>query len=707
MRILLAEDDLLLGDGIRAGLRLEGDTVEWVTDGVAAENALVTDEFDLLVLDIGLPRRSGLDILRNLRHQGRLTPVLLLTARDKVADRVAGLDSGADDYLTKPFDLDELQARVRALTRRTTGRALPQLVHGELRLDPATHQVTLSGQAVELAPREYALLRLLLENSGKVLSRNQLEQSLYGWSGDVESNAIEVHVHHLRRKLGNQLIRTVRGIGYGIDQPAPWKTAYRSPPMSRAAVPSVRRRLLVNLLVGFVLCWLSVAALTYHLSLKQVNRLFDDDMVDFGEAALRLLDLATEDQAGEDGSITEIIERSREAIQGLPLLRRESALGYALWRDGQPLLSSLNLPPEITAQGPGFSTVEAQGTHWRVLQLNIDGFQIWISENLIYRQHTMNLLLFYSLFPLLLALPLLGGLVWFGVARGLAPLREVQAEVQQRSARHLQPIAVEAVPLEIRGLIDELNLLLERLRTALEAERRLTSDAAHEIRTPLASLRTHAQVALRSEDPKAHARGLLQVSRSVERISTLMEQILLLARLDGDALLEQFHPVNLATLAEDVLSELARQAIDKDIELSLHQETVHVMGIDLWLKAMVGNLVGNALRYTPAGGQVEIRVENRAQHAVLRVRDNGPGVALEEQQAIFTRFYRSPATSSGEGSGLGLPIVKRIVELHFGSIGLGKGLEGKGLEVQVFLPKTQPDATRPPARGPDSGRSHI
>ena len=370
--------------------------------------------------------------------------------------------------------------------------------------------------------------------------------------------------------------------------------------MPRTAVPSVRRP--ADQPAGRLRAVLAERG-GADLSLKQVNRLFDDDMVDFGEAALRLLDLATEDQASEDGSITEIIERSREAIQGLPLLRRESALGYALWRDGQPLLSSLNLPPEITAQGPGFSTVEAQGTHWRVLQLNIDGFQIWISENLIYRQHTMNLLLFYSLFPLLLALPLLGGLVWFGVARGLAPLREVQAEVQQRSARHLQPIAVEAVPLEIRGLIDELNLLLERLRTALEAERRLTSDAAHEIRTPLASLRTHAQVALRSEDPKAHARGLLQVSRSVERISTLMEQILLLARLDGDALLEQFHPVNLATLAEDVLSELARQAIDKDIELSLHQETVHVMGIDLWLKAMVGNLVGNALRYTPAGAR--------------------------------------------------------------------------------------------------------
>ncbi len=190
MRILLAEDDMLLGDGIRAGLALEGDTVDWVTDGQAAQAALETDPFDLVVLDIGL-----------------------------VTDRVTGLDTGADDYLTKPFDLDELLARVRALTRRSAGRALPQLEHNELRVDPATHRVTLAGQPVELAPREYALLRLLLENMGKVLSRNRLEQALYGWDGDVESNAIEVHIHHLRRKLGTSLIRTVRGIGYGIDQP--------------------------------------------------------------------------------------------------------------------------------------------------------------------------------------------------------------------------------------------------------------------------------------------------------------------------------------------------------------------------------------------------------------------------------------------------------------------------------------------------------
>ncbi|QJP07683.1 response regulator [Pseudomonas multiresinivorans] len=219
MRILLAEDDQLLGDGIRAGLGLEGDTVDWVNDGVAAEQALETDEFDLLVLDLGLPRKDGLEVLRSLRRRGDLTPVLILTARDKVADRVAGLDAGADDYLTKPFDLDELLARVRALTRRHTGRAAPLLKHGELSLDPATHQVSLAGAPVDLAPREYALLRLLLEQRGKVLSRARLVEALYGWDGDLESNAIEVHIHHLRRKLGNSLIRTVRGIGYGIDRP--------------------------------------------------------------------------------------------------------------------------------------------------------------------------------------------------------------------------------------------------------------------------------------------------------------------------------------------------------------------------------------------------------------------------------------------------------------------------------------------------------
>ena len=214
MRLLLVEDDPLLGDGIRAGLRQEGFAVDWVEDGEAGLQALESDEFELLVLDLGLPRLPGLAVLEQLRRRGDDTPVLILTARDAVADRVAGLDAGADDYLVKPFDLDELAARLRALLRRRGGRARPLIEHGDLTLDPAAHTLTRDGTPVELSPREFALLRLMLEHPGQVLTRARLEEALYGWEMEVESNTLEVYIHHLRKKLGGERIRTVRGVGY-------------------------------------------------------------------------------------------------------------------------------------------------------------------------------------------------------------------------------------------------------------------------------------------------------------------------------------------------------------------------------------------------------------------------------------------------------------------------------------------------------------
>lgn len=219
MRLLLVEDDTLLGDGIRAGLTQEGYTVDWLRDGEAADGALKSEHFDLMVLDLGLPRRSGLEVLKSLRGRGTELPVLILTARDTVADRVAGLDAGADDYLIKPFALDELTARLRALLRRHSGRAVNTISHGDIVLDPAAHAVNQSGKPIELSPREFAVLQLLLEQRGKVLSKARLEESLYAWGEEVESNAIEVYVHHLRKKLGAELIRTIRGVGYVIDNP--------------------------------------------------------------------------------------------------------------------------------------------------------------------------------------------------------------------------------------------------------------------------------------------------------------------------------------------------------------------------------------------------------------------------------------------------------------------------------------------------------
>jgi len=220
MKLLLVEDDALLGDGVRAGLKQAGFAVDWVQDGLAAKVALDSEEYDLLVLDLGLPKLSGMDLLKSVRAKRASLPVLILTACDTVADRVAGLNAGADDYLVKPFDLDELIARLNALLRRSAGQVELTLQHGAIELTPASHQVRLAGTDVSMSAREFSLLHTLLLHTGRVHSREQLEQTLYGWGEEVESNAIEVHVHHLRKKLGSDLIRTLRGVGYVIDKVA-------------------------------------------------------------------------------------------------------------------------------------------------------------------------------------------------------------------------------------------------------------------------------------------------------------------------------------------------------------------------------------------------------------------------------------------------------------------------------------------------------
>ncbi len=216
-RILLVEDDALLGDGVKAGLEDEGHAVDWVRDGLHAREALAAEGFTAVVLDLTLPRLDGIEILKALRARGDRTPVLVLTARDTVPDRVKGLDAGADDYLVKPFELSELKARVRALVRRTAGEASNVLERRGVTVDLANRRVSHAGRAVELTPREYAVLVALLSHPGRVHSRAQLEQETYAWGREVESNAIEVHVHHLRAKLFAGLIRTVRGLGYVID----------------------------------------------------------------------------------------------------------------------------------------------------------------------------------------------------------------------------------------------------------------------------------------------------------------------------------------------------------------------------------------------------------------------------------------------------------------------------------------------------------
>jgi len=218
MRLLLVEDDPMIGEGVLAGLRQDGFAVDWVRDGQAAELAIENDVYDLVVLDLGLPRKDGLEVLSAMRSKGNTVPVLILTARDAVPDRIRGLDRGADDYVAKPFDLDELAARVRALLRRRAGRAEPVITHGDLVINPSTREASLAGRPLTLSSREFALLEALLDRPGAVLSRAQLEERIYGWGEEVESNTVEVYVHSLRKKLGTGFIRNVRGVGYTIPR---------------------------------------------------------------------------------------------------------------------------------------------------------------------------------------------------------------------------------------------------------------------------------------------------------------------------------------------------------------------------------------------------------------------------------------------------------------------------------------------------------
>ncbi|NJA07247.1 response regulator [Methylomonas sp. MED-D] len=217
MRLLLVEDDAILGDGIKAGLTLEGYAVDWLTDGAQADEALKLNRYDLVVLDLNLPRMDGMTVLKNLRRRKDSTPVLLLTARDGVAERVAGLDNGADDYVAKPFDLAEICARLRALARRHEGHAQPLIEHKGVTIDPAAHQVYYLDKPVDLSQKEFEVLSYLLGHLGQVISRARLEEALYAWGSEVESNAVEVHIHHLRKKLDAGLIRTIRGVGYIVD----------------------------------------------------------------------------------------------------------------------------------------------------------------------------------------------------------------------------------------------------------------------------------------------------------------------------------------------------------------------------------------------------------------------------------------------------------------------------------------------------------
>jgi two-component system, OmpR family, sensor kinase len=667
-RILLVEDDAPLGEGVKSGLEDEGRVVEWVRDGRHGREALAVEGFGAVVLDLTLPRLDGLQILRELRARKDHTPVLILTARDTVQNRVEGLDAGADDYLVKPFALAELKARVRSLTRRAAGRSSNRLEHLGVVLDRESRRVVRDGQPVDLSPREFSLLEALLEHPGRTLSR-----SIPG-----------------ARRSSPTRSRCMCTTCAPSSSPSSSAPCAASAMRSRARMgrrASLRGNLLVLLLAGTSIVWLGIAAATFLDARKHTARIFDAQLIEYSEVLTAV--------AGHE--VHELPPGS-----ATPDVHHEfgQACTYQVFSlTGELLLRSHAAPEEPLSRKDGFSDVESGGTRWRAFrQIDPENrIVVVVAHQRDEREALVRDAALRLLVPIAFGLPLIGMALWFAVSRAVSPLERLADEVRGRGLDRLTPLAGANAPREVEPLVDALNQLFERLERSFENERRFTGDAAHELRTPLAALKTHAEVALTTASDERRRRSLQQVVDGVDRASRLVEQLLTLARLDSAHAVYDI-PVDLAEVTLEALEPLSILGRDRHVTLHFDAPPVPalVRGEASTLQALVRNLVENALRHAPLGGVVRVRIAPESGGIGLEVEDSGAGVPQELRVRIFDRHFRAPG-SSGGAAGLGLSIAQRVVELHGGRIEAGESAELGGLRVSVWLPVMDKGSLRPRA----------
>jgi len=457
---------------------------------------------------------------------------------------------------------------------------------------------------------------------------------------------------------------------------------------------SIRRRLLIGLIGLFTLGWIVVMAATYIEARGEVAKLFDAELERSARIRLILWVVAnTRDDVRDVKTFESALARRN---------LREEGLSFQVHKGTQLVFHTPGTPSFLAPYTQGYSDEQLDDHEWRVFtvieptqSLTVQAGEPYAVRNELIYEITRN-----ALYPLLLAIPLLATMIWLGVGRGLSPLKRVSNQVAQRTPSHLNPIETRQVPSEVKIFVDELNMLLGRLRDAFEKERQFTANAAHEIRTPLASLKTHAQVALRSKDVSQREERLMQIIRGVDRVTHLVEQLLTLARLDYEAQEQKFQLVDLASLTREVLAEVAPMAISKNVDLSLTESSRgEVTGNPVGLAVLIRNLVDNAIRYTPPGGIVEVDVVSCQKDVSLLVTDSGPGIPAAERQQVFNRFYRGE-TADALGCGLGLSIVGRIVKLHGAEISLNDPPSGTGLQVRVFFPQSRAPISAPRSAEP-------
>lgn len=464
---------------------------------------------------------------------------------------------------------------------------------------------------------------------------------------------------------------------------------------------SIRKFLLFNLLLAITATMLISAIGNYYLDQQEIHKNLDNLL---SQAALTFQALTDV----KDVKTNEVINIQKRldniAIQNQILAKKsvkdesfadeKERYQFQLWdKQGKLLLSSSNAPKISLAGEAGFSNKKIDGIEWRsfTIQDNQNGLIFVVAEHYSMRHHLANRIMIDDLYLMLLVYPLSGFLIWFIIGRGLTSVGRFANEVAQRAADRLDPVDLESAPSEIAPLIDELNKLFLRLKQAFDREQRFAADAAHELRTPLAALRTQAQVALKTSNPQERQMHLQQVIAGVDRCTHIIQQLLTLCRLSPETLTpEHITEVDLPKLATEIIAQLAPTAVAKQIEIELiaNDPDCVLMGNMTGLHALIRNLVDNAIRYTPEQGNIKVYINNSKEGIILRVVDTGPGIPAELRSRVFERFYRVLGTNA-QGSGLGLAIVQQITMLHKGTVILGVPENGKGLEVEVTFSKSK------------------
>jgi len=447
---------------------------------------------------------------------------------------------------------------------------------------------------------------------------------------------------------------------------------------------SIRRRLLALLLSMFTVAWVLLGVLSFANAKFEIEELFDAELAQSARVLMSLtLHELEEEQQGRVQTLPEVVPDYKLGHH------YEKKIAFQIFQKNRLILESPSAPATLEHGEPGFSDQRINDKAWRVFVIEDSALEVRIvvAERDDLRDDLIHKVAWQTLLPIVVTLPLLALLTWSGVGGGLTPLQRVAREIGERSPQQLTPLPAANVPLEIRPLTNALNDLLERLRRAFERERRFTADAAHELRTPLAALKAHAQVALREANDAQRREALAQIVHGVDRATHLVTQLLTLARLDPDMTATVSEPVDLIGVAADVISELAPVAATREVTLGIREDSVGtVHGQRGAIRILLRNLIDNAIRYTPSHGEVEVAVHEANGNVLLSVRDSGPGIPADERARVFDRFFRGAANMS-EGCGLGLSIVKRIAELHSATVALDVPASGTGLVVRVQFPR--------------------